>query len=103
MSKPTILLLLELTLFRNLHNHDLFSSFGVTKGPYDDSYIQHETLSFIETVQLMEACLCFCSCAMNFNLLQMFNLLETSVFRYQNERVLPEMNVSHLNLCHWIL
>ena len=59
MSKPIILLLLELTLFHNLHNYDLFSSFGVIKGPYDKSYFQHKTLSFIETVKLMEACSCF--------------------------------------------
>ena len=103
MSKPIILLLLELTLFHNLYNYDLIFSFGVTKGPYDNSYFQHETLSFIETAQLMEECSWFYLCAMDFTLLQMFNMLETPVFRYQNERVFPEMNVSHLNLCHWML
>ena len=77
MSKPTVLLLLELTLFHNLHDCDLFSSFEVTKGPYQNSYFQHKVLSFIEIVQLMEAYSCFCSCAMNLTLLQMFNMLET--------------------------
>ena len=53
MSKPTILLLLEFTLFHNLNKHDLFSSISAIKGLHSNSYFQHKALSFIETVALM--------------------------------------------------
>ena len=97
MSKPVITLMLELTFLHDLDKHDVFSSFGVAKGPSNSSDFQHGTPSFIETVELMAAhAILFLHNASA--LLQMLKVLGTSTLHCQHDSVLLEMKRHHATM-----